>query len=186
MFKYAKSLLLISLLLSLSLNCLADLPADFNNMGPYKELRVTDISGNKIILKDAKIGEGVILTDNTSTDFKQIIKLESKLGDNRVFGSVLGTLTGSFLGLSAFYVIPFYADKTTYAGDAVLPYWPIYASGIGGGVIGYLLGKNIPIFTPLYKEKNETGLLSPLLGLNFGWSGESKNRSAYAGIRYRF
>lgn len=191
MFNSSKVLLVLFILLSLSLSCLAELPADFNNMGTYKALRITDSTGNKSILTNAHIGEGIILADSSSTDFNQIIKLESRLGDNRVFGSIIGSLLGSITGATIIVIsdiskINLNDSSKDNSMKESTAYWSIFASAAGGGLLGFLIGKEIPIFSTLYNEDTKIGILSPKLGLDISVSDVTQNSSIYAGLKYRF
>jgi len=159
-------------------NCYAKLPASFNNNGSYDLLRVTTPSGVRVKLKQATIGEGVIISDLGKLRFDDVNILECKSGTHQTAGMIWGTVIGGVLGAAV--SIATVKEETNeipggYEIRTTVQTWPIYAGTLGGFLIGYLIGNGSPKYAVLYKETAPHSGLNGKLRLGMGLSANSQN-----------
>ncbi|MDY0151183.1 MAG: hypothetical protein RBS43_02795 [Candidatus Cloacimonas sp.] len=150
-----KTTIMIALLIAIAMSCMAVLPEEFNNQGHYLLLRMKDNSGTVSLLKNANIGMGTIQAENKAVPFNEVSKLEFKSGDKGVAGSIIGALVGC--GIGAVVALSTVKTETEDLGWATqetttIQLWPAYVIGFGGALVGWVMGKNSPKFTPLYDE----------------------------------
>ncbi len=193
---YSKLLLLLSVILLITVNCVAVLPDSLSNKGYYEQLRYQDQTGKTSVLYNANIREDFITgfvtsTDSITVNFDQISKLEYKTGSKGEKITLVTTCIGLAFGLGLSFAMmasdnrePEYDTDDEDNTDVYM--LPIYVCAGAGFLIGLPFMGICPIYKTLYDEKKQTGLNLHNLKLNFALGDLSGKNNKYLGFSYRF